>query len=112
VPVALVAPTAPERDPLLTYEAAVHLASDSETGSELTNEQLAAPLRRGEFLGRCGVPDAMKITVKIVVRRGRAIGLSVYTMPNDAAVSSCVAAAVRSLTWPESERFDALTTQY
>jgi hypothetical protein len=79
---------------------------------ELTNAELAAPLKNPEFLSACGVPDATSVTVKIAVRDGAVIGASVYVRPDDAQMAECVDRAVRALAWPASKRRDSFVTTY
>jgi hypothetical protein len=69
-------------------------------------------MKSSSFLTSCGAPDHMKVTVKVAVRRGRAIGVSVYTNPASEAVARCVDDHVRSLRWRETEKLEAFTSTY
>jgi len=69
-------------------------------------------MRSGAFVGECGAPDSMKVTVKVAVKGGRAVGVSVYTTPPDPRVSSCIDGAVRRLSWPPNAKMDSFTTSY
>lgn len=79
-------------------------------GSDLTDAQLLTPMA-GVF-PECGVPDHMKVTVKVAVKWGRAVGVSVETVPPSGHIASCVDRAVRKLSWPSSPRLDSFTTSY
>jgi hypothetical protein len=79
-------------------------------GSDLTDAQLLTPLA-GVFPA-CGVPDRMKIVVKVAVKWGRAVGVTVETNPTDGRIASCVDRAIRKLSWPSSPRLDSFTTSY
>ncbi|MGD0677733.1 MAG: hypothetical protein ABSC94_20130 [Polyangiaceae bacterium] len=79
---------------------------------DLTRAQLGAPLVDGSFLSDCNAPDDMKIEVRVAVRKGRAVGVTVATEPVSPAVASCVDRAVRDLRWPSSPKTDFLTTTY
>ena len=81
-------------------------------GPDLTDQQLSAPMRNASFLGGCGAPDSMKVTVKVAIKMGRAIGVSVYTNPPNAGVASCVDRAVRGLSWPANAKMDSFVTTY
>jgi hypothetical protein len=81
-------------------------------GPDLTNAQLHGPMASGAFLGACGAPNDMKVTVKTAVKNGRAVGVSVYTNPPNAGVAACVDRHVRSLSWPSSPKLDSFTTTY
>jgi hypothetical protein len=54
----------------------------------------------------------MKVTVRVAVRDGRAIGVTVTTRPPDAAIAACIERAIRELRWVESPKTDFLTTNY
>ncbi len=82
------------------------------TGPDLTDQQLSGPMRNATFLSACGAPDSMHVTVKVAVKMGRAIGVSVYTTPPNAGVASCVDHAVRGLAWPANPKMDSFTTTY
>ncbi len=79
---------------------------------DLTQAQLAAPMRNASFVSACGAPDSMKVTVKVAVKMGRAIGVSVYTNPPNPGVASCIDRRVRGITWPANPKTDFVTTTY
>jgi eukaryotic-like serine/threonine-protein kinase len=79
---------------------------------DLTDAQLSAPLRHASFVGSCGAPDDMKVAVRVAIRMGRAVGVSVTTSPPSGGVAACVDRAVRGLRWAESAKTDFITTNY
>ena len=79
---------------------------------DLTNAQLAAPLRHASFITGCGAPDDMKVTVRVAVKMGRAVGVTVTTNPPSGGVAACVDRSVRGLQWPVSPKTDFVTTSY
>lgn len=81
-------------------------------GPDLTDAQLSAPMRNAAFISGCGAPDSMKVTVKVAVKNGRAIGVSVYSNPSNASVAACVDRHVRGLGWPSNPKMDSFTTTY
>ena len=100
-----------------TYEAA--LASNTQdvtigkqSGPDLTDAQLSAPMRSGAFVGECGAPDSMKVTVKVAIKTGRAAGVSVSTSPPDPDIAGCIDRYVRTFSWPSSSKMDSFTTTY
>ncbi len=102
----------------MSYEAAV-ASNNTEVsigsgggGADLTNAQLSAPMRNAGFISGCGAPDDMKVTVKVAIKGGRAVGVSVYTNPANPGVSSCVDKHVRGIGWPASGKMDSFTTTY
>ncbi len=103
----------------------------------LTDGQLTGPVR--SVLNGCPVPARAKITIKIVVQQGRAIGVTVLVRidkpkppakppkkppkpPSKAAAkkeakaiartTTCVDTAVRAIVWPPSRRRDSFTTEF
>lgn len=99
----------------MSYEEALaRIAADERVGDgkALSDAELTGPLRDASFVAECGAPDSMKVTLAVVVRRGRAIGVSVRTTPPDDAVVRCVDAHARALRWPSSPYADSFTTTY
>jgi hypothetical protein len=101
-----------------SYEAVLNSTNESITIGEqagapdLTNAQLAAPLRHASFVVSCGAPDDMKVTVHVAVRMGVPIGVTVVTSPPHAGVASCIDRAVRGIRWPQSAKTDFVSTSY
>jgi hypothetical protein len=79
---------------------------------DLTDAQLSGPMRNGTFLDACGVPEDCQVTVKVAIRGGRAVGVSVYTIPPNPQMSGCVERHVRGLAWPFSAKMDSFVTTY
>jgi hypothetical protein len=69
-------------------------------------------MRNATFLGACGTPNSTKVTVKVAIKMGRAVGVSVYTTPPNAGVTSCIDRHVRQLAWPANAKMDSFTTAY
>jgi hypothetical protein len=100
-----------------TYEAAIASNNQEVTMGgkhepDLTDAQLAGPMRSGAFVGECGAPDRMKVTVKVAIKRGRPAGVSVSTSPPDADIAGCIDRYVRTFSWPSSSKMDSFTTTY
>jgi hypothetical protein len=79
---------------------------------DLTNAQLSAPLRHASFVTGCGAPDDMKVTVRVAVKMGRAVGVTVSASPHSAGVAACIDRSVRGLQWAVSPKTDFVTTTY
>jgi hypothetical protein len=79
---------------------------------DLTNAQLSAPLRHSSFVVTCGAPDDMKVTVRVAVRMGVPIGVTVATQPSSGGIAACIDRSVRGLRWPASAKTDFVTTSY
>ncbi len=101
-----------------SYEAALNANNQEisvggpKAGPDLTDAQLGAPMRNASFISGCGAPESMKVTVRVAVQNGRAVGVSVYPNPPNPAVSSCVDRHVRALGWPPNAKMDFFTTTY
>jgi hypothetical protein len=101
----------------LSYEAALATNNQQVTigqasGPDLSDSQLAGPMKNASFLGGCGAPDSMKVTVRVAIKMGRAVGVSVYTTPPNSGIASCIDHAVRGLAWPVNSKMDSFSTSY
>jgi hypothetical protein len=102
----------------LSYEAALNANNQEITmggnngGPDLTNAQLSAPMNNASFITSCGAPNDMKVTVRVAVKNGRAVGVTVISNPPNGAVQSCVDKHVRGLGWASSPKMDSFTTTY
>lgn len=100
-----------------TYEAAIASNNQEVTigkqGSpDLTDAQLSGPMRSGSFVAECGAPDNMKVQVKVAIRSGRPVGVTIATSPPDPDIAGCIDRYVRTFTWPSSSKMDSFTTTY
>jgi hypothetical protein len=78
----------------------------------LSTAQLSAPLVHGKFVVDCGAPDSMKVVMKLDVRMGRALSVSVKTQPPDRAIASCIERKARELRWDSSPKTGHVTVTY
>ena len=69
-------------------------------------------MRNGAFVGECGAPDSMRVTVQVAIKMGRAAGVSVSTSPPDPDVAGCIDRYVRTFSWPSSPKTDSFKTRY
>ena len=100
-----------------SYESAIagnnlSLAPGKKDVPDLTDGELAGPLRDGSFLDACGVPSSTKVTVKVAIRNGRAVGVSVYATPPNREMGWCVERHVRGFQWPSNAKMDSFVTTY
>ena len=100
-----------------TYEAAMasnkqEITIGGKAEPDLTDAQLAGPMRNGSFVGECGAPQAMKVTVKVAIRSGRPAGVSVTTSPADPDVAGCIDLYVRTFAWLSNAKMDSFATTY
>ncbi len=100
-----------------TYEAAIasntqEITIGKQGAPDLTDAQLEGPMRSGGFVGECGAPDRMKVTVQVAIKMGRPAGVSVSTSPPDADVAGCIDRYVRTFSWPSSPKMDSFKTTY
>lgn len=76
---------------------------------DLTNAELAAPLRH---MSLCGAPDDMHVTIRVAVKMGHAVGVTVSTNPPNPGIAACIDRQVRGLSWRPSPKADFVTTNY
>jgi hypothetical protein len=100
-----------------SYESAIagnnlNLAPGTRDVPDLTDAELAGPMREGTFLDACGVPTSTKVTVKVAIRNGHAVGVSVYTAPPNREMGWCVERHVRGIQWPSNAKMDSFVTTY
>jgi hypothetical protein len=90
----------------------VNFGGGGPESADLTNAQLSAPLRHASFIGACGAPDDMKVQVRVAVKMGHAVGVTVTTEPPSGGVAACIDRNVRGLQWAVSPKTDFVTTNY
>jgi len=66
----------------------------------------------GGYFSHCGVPLRMTFNICAAVQNGRAVGVTVSTRPNDAKRESCIASAVRGLSFPSHPKLDVTRTRF
>ena len=101
----------------MSYEAAIagnnlNLAPGTKDMPDLTDAELAGPMRDGTFLDACDVPTSTHVTVKVAIKGGRAVGVSVYAVPPSREIGWCVERHVRGLHWPSNAKMDSFVTSY
>ncbi len=102
----------------MSYEAAI-ASNNTEiavggkpSGPDLTDSQIGGPMRNAAFIDGCGASSSMKVTVRVAIKMGRAVGVSVSTNPPSPGVASCVDRAVRGIAWPANPKMDSFVTTY
>lgn len=98
-----------------TYEAAIasntqEITIGKQGAPDLTDAQIAGPMRNGAFVGECGAADGARVTVHVAIKSGRAVGVSVSTSDPD--VAGCIDRYVRTFSWPSSPKMDSFKTTY
>jgi eukaryotic-like serine/threonine-protein kinase len=80
--------------------------------ADLTAGQFASVLNNGSYIVGCGTPSSMHVTVCAAVQNGRAVGVTVTTDPPSGGISSCIASAVRRMSFPSNPKLDIATTRF
>ena len=85
---------------------------DKSAPPDLSANAYGNVLNNGKYLAGCGVPTSMSLSICAAIQNGRAVGVTVTTNPKDGKVASCVAGAVRGLSFPAHPRLDVTTTTF
>ncbi|MEO8178672.1 MAG: hypothetical protein ABI895_07555 [Deltaproteobacteria bacterium] len=80
--------------------------------ADLTAGQFGRVLNSGSYFSHCGVPFSMSVSICAAVQNGHAVGVTVTTQPNDTKRASCVASAVRGLSFPSHPKLDVTRTRF
>ncbi|MEZ4223754.1 MAG: hypothetical protein R3B13_22590 [Polyangiaceae bacterium] len=80
--------------------------------ADLTAGQYGSVLNKGSYFAHCGVPDDMEVHICAAVQNGRAVGVSVRTVPSNPGISACVAGGVRGLSFPSNPKLDVTRTAF
>jgi hypothetical protein len=54
----------------------------------------------------------MKVQVRVAVRMGAPVGVTVTTSPPSGSIAACIDRAVRGIRWPANPKTDFVTTNY
>ena len=80
--------------------------------ADITAGQYGRVLNGGGYFSHCGVPLSMTVNICAAVQNGRAVGVTVSTQPNDPRKESCIAGAVRGLSFPSHPKLDVTRTRF
>lgn len=80
--------------------------------ADITAGQYGRVLNGGGYFSHCGVPMSMNVSICAAVQNGRAVGVTVSTQPRDAKKTSCIASAVRNLSFPSHPKLDVTRTRF
>ncbi len=80
--------------------------------ADLTAGQYGAILNSGQYLGACGVPSSMGVSICAAVQNGRAVGVTVTTTPRNPGIAGCIAGAVRRINFPSHPKLDVTRTNF
>ncbi len=80
--------------------------------ADLTAGQYGSILNRGNYFSHCGVPGDMEVHICAAVQNGRAVGVSVRTVPSNPGITGCVAGSVRGLSFPSHPKLDVTRTAF
>ncbi len=80
--------------------------------ADLPASAFGAVLDKGGYLNYCGIPSTMTVRICAAVKNGRAVGVTVHTLPGNRDSALCVARAVARLSFPSSPRLDIARTTF
>jgi hypothetical protein len=75
-------------------------------------EEIKAVLNQGNYLGSCSVPPSATVEVCAAILDGQAVGVTVNVDPGTESQASCVADAVRRMSFPEHELVSVARTEF
>lgn len=85
---------------------------EHKSGPDLTDSQLKRPLDNASFIDGCGLAGSAHATVKVAIKNGHAVGVTVTTSPPNPGAGACIDAHVRRLEWPANAKMDSMTVNY
>ena len=71
-----------------------------------------SPFDNASFIDGCGRASSAHATVKVAIKNGHAIGVTVTTTPPSPGAAACIDAHVRRLEWPANGKLDSMTVNY
>jgi hypothetical protein len=82
------------------------------TSRDLTKDELGRPIASSNAAVACGLPDASRAKICVLVRRGKPLGVTVDVAPTNNRVAACIDRRMRRLAFPLSDRPDTVTYSY
>jgi hypothetical protein len=82
------------------------------TVPDISAETYAGILNNGSYFAQCGIPAHVRVHICAAVQRGRAIGVTVRTIPTQRDGERCVRSAVRRLRFPYHPKLDVTRTEF
>lgn len=79
---------------------------------DLTKEELGAPIAKNNAAVACGLADSAHANICVLVRGGKALGVSVGVDPKNNKVAACIDKRMRGLAFPASDKPDTVTFRY
>lgn len=64
------------------------------------------------ILGSCGTPGSTHVTIKVAIKMGHAVGVTVITSPPAPGVAGCIDGGVRGIGWPAHPKMDSLISSW
>jgi len=85
-----------------------------ETGpsADLREDDFAAVLNNGGYLGPCDVPSESRVRICAAVQNGKAVGVTVLLDPPVTTIEVCVAGQVRQLSFPSNAKMDFVNVMF
>lgn len=78
--------------------------ADAGNGPELSFDALLEPLSDETLMTLCGENEGTHVRARVAILRGRAIGVTVESEPEDPELEHCLDRHIRALAWESSDR--------
>jgi hypothetical protein len=101
----------------MSYEQALNsnnneITMGAKSGPDLTDGQINGAGRIAPAINGCGTPADTKVQVRVAIKNGRTMGVTVITTPPNSGVAACIDGRVRGIGWPSSSKMDSFTASF
>jgi hypothetical protein len=78
----------------------------------INDDELQKPLMEIPRYERCKVPRSQRVSIRVAVYDGAAVGVDISSKPKSAKVEECVAGVVRTMSWPKVPSLNTMTFNF
>jgi hypothetical protein len=78
----------------------------------INDNDLQKPLMEMPRYERCKVPRSTRVSIRVAVYDGAAVGVDIASKPKSPKVDDCVAGVVRTMSWPKVPSLNTMTFNF